>query len=322
MFKIAIIGAGQLGSRHLQGVKTTDLELSIEVVDSSNHSMKIAESRYNEIVENSYSKKICFLSSIDELSEELDLVIIATSSAPRFAITNELIQKKNVRNILFEKVLFQKEDDFYEVKKLLKENNIRSWINCPRRIYDFYNTIKKELSKNDNIIFTVVGGEWGLGSNSIHMIDIIAYLTGQTNYTLLTKGLNKKIYPSKRSGYVEFCGILSGTTEKGDIFNFISQENSSTTPLLSIVTHNKKFIIDEVNGFMDTFNDNRWDIQKIQVPYQSQLTGKVIENILSSKDPNLTTYDESMKLHLPFISSLLDFYNMITGDNSKNCPIT
>ncbi len=33
MSKIAIIGAGQLGSRHLQGLAKSDIKISIEVVE-------------------------------------------------------------------------------------------------------------------------------------------------------------------------------------------------------------------------------------------------------------------------------------------------
>ena len=322
MYTIAIIGSGQLGSRHLQGIKTANLELSIEVVDSNIESLNIAKYRYNEISENQFTKTVHFLSSIGELSNELDLVIIATSSTPRFAITRELIKKKKVRNILFEKVLFQNEEYFFEVKELLNTNSINAWVNCPRRIYDYFIDLKEVLKNETKIIFTISGGEWGLACNSIHFIDIIAYLTEQTQFSLHAEGLNKKVYSSKRSGYIEFCGILSGITERGDIFNFISQENSSATPLILIVSQNKKFIIDEAKGSMYSFSENRWVTTKIQVPYQSQLTGKMIENVLLNQDIKLTTYEESMKLHLPFISSLLDFYNSITRDNTKNCPIT
>ena len=321
MYKIAIIGSGQLGSRHLQGIKTTDLELSIEVVDSNSESLKTAEKRYNEVEDNQYNKKIRFLLSLDELSDELDLVIIATSSAPRYAITNELINKKNVRHIVFEKVLFQNETHFHEINNLLNSKKIKAWVNCPRRMYDYYNAIRETFKNDNKIIFNVSGGDWGLGCNSIHFIDIIAYITGQSEYSLLTNGLNRKIYPSKRQGYIEFCGVLSGVTKRGDFFNFISNENSTITPIITIINENKKFIIDEAKGFMVSFNKS-WNTQEVRVPYQSQLTGKVVEDILLNKDIKLTTFEESIKLHLPFISSLLDFYNSIEGNNSKNCPIT
>ena len=73
---------------------------------------------------------------------------------------------------------------------------------------------------------------------------------------------------------------------------------------------------------MASYIDNSWNTQAIRVPYQSQLSGKVTENILSNKNIKLTPYEESMKLHMPFISSLLDFYNFVSGNDAKNCPIT
>ena len=322
MYNIAIIGSGQLGSRHLQGIKTANLELSIEVVDSNIEALRIAEDRYNEIKGNQYIKNVSFLSSIDELRDRLDLVIIATGSAPRFTITKQLIERKHVDNIIFEKVLFQNEESFFAIEELLRNNGVNAWVNCPRRMFDYYKDIKRELNDADKLIITVSGGEWGLGCNSIHFIDIFSYLSKQTSYTLLTNGLNKKVYPSKRSGYIEFCGILSGITERGDIINLISQENSSITPLISIVSKNIKFVIDETNGFMTSFKDNSWETSKITVPYQSQLTGRLIEDVLLNKNSNITKYEESMNLHLPFITSILDYYNFLTGENSKNCPIT
>ena len=43
MKKIALIGAGQLGSRHLQGLAKSDLCLSIEVVEPFEGSKNIAK---------------------------------------------------------------------------------------------------------------------------------------------------------------------------------------------------------------------------------------------------------------------------------------
>ena len=52
MYNIAIIGAGQLGSRHLQGLKLAKLPIKIQVVDSSAESLAVAKSRYEEVVTN------------------------------------------------------------------------------------------------------------------------------------------------------------------------------------------------------------------------------------------------------------------------------
>ena len=42
MKTIAIIGAGQLGSRHLQALVAVDFPLTVQVVDPSNEALKIA----------------------------------------------------------------------------------------------------------------------------------------------------------------------------------------------------------------------------------------------------------------------------------------
>lgn len=48
MYKIAVIGAGQLGSRHLQGLKLSKLKSDIWVVDNNSNSLQIAQQRYEE----------------------------------------------------------------------------------------------------------------------------------------------------------------------------------------------------------------------------------------------------------------------------------
>lgn len=48
MYKIAVIGAGQVGSRHLQGFKLSKLKLDIWVVDNNSTSFQIVQQRYEE----------------------------------------------------------------------------------------------------------------------------------------------------------------------------------------------------------------------------------------------------------------------------------
>ena len=59
--KIAIIGAGQLGSRHLQGLAQCNFDISIEVVEPYDLSRETAKKRYEEIGHNNFVKKLIFL---------------------------------------------------------------------------------------------------------------------------------------------------------------------------------------------------------------------------------------------------------------------
>ena len=66
MYKIAVIGAGQLGSRHLQGLKLSKLKSDIWVVDNNSNSLQIAQQRYEEGEVNS-NQTIYYLQLIEQL---------------------------------------------------------------------------------------------------------------------------------------------------------------------------------------------------------------------------------------------------------------
>ena len=322
MHTIAIIGAGQLGSRHLQGLKTSQIEMKIEIVDTSEESLTVARERYEQLAENSHVSEIRFLKSINELSEEIDLVIIATGAAPRYTITKELIKQKKVKNILFEKILFQKIEDYIDIEELLTKNHIHSWVNCPRRMYGFYNELKERFSDSKQLIFNVSGGDWGLGCNSIHFIDCLAFLSGAKQFTINTSALDRATYASKRAGYIEFSGVLSAVSERGDVLSLISQRDANMVPIITIQSNKFSVLIDETNRLLHSLENGKWETKGIQVQYQSQLTGIAAEQILLHGTSQLTAFAESKSFHLAFIGPLLEFYNEIKSTDSKICPIT
>lgn len=125
MYHIAIIGAGQLGSRHLQGLKSARLPMHIQVVDSSQAALDTARERYEQIDANPQVVSIDYLPYIDNLHSELDLVIIATGSKPRAEILKELLQKKIVKNLLVEKVLFPDLHSYHTIRDLLHDKGLQ-----------------------------------------------------------------------------------------------------------------------------------------------------------------------------------------------------
>jgi len=322
MKTIAIIGAGQLGSRHLQGLKIVDFYVKIEVVDPSDVSLALARERYDQIPENSHVSEIYYLKSIKELSEELDLVIIATSAASRFEITKELIKLKRIKNILFEKVLFQRVEEYIEVEKILTNNQINAWVNCPRRMFGFYNELKNQFSDSKQLIFNVSGGDWGIGCNSIHFIDCLAFMSDDNQFTINVSNLDRIVYPSKRVGYKEFSGVITAVTKRGDIMTLISQKDSISPTIITIQNSILTVIIDETNGMLHRLENGEWTTEEIQIQFQSQLTGITAKQILIYGKTQLTTFTESKLLHLSFIAPLIEFYNDINQSDSEICPIT
>jgi hypothetical protein len=322
--KIVIIGAGQLGSRHLQGVAQSSFDISIEVVEPFESSRVIAEERYNQIKNRSKVEKIEFYDSIDKLSNDIDLAIVATSSDVRSKVIRELLSKKNVDNLVLEKVLFQTIEDYASIEQLLDKTNTRCWVNHPRRMFPVYKQLKQELQSANQISYNFQGGNWGLACNSLHFIDHLSYFADSTKLTLDGRFLDNKIYDSKRKGFIEFNGLLSGKVANHTLSLY---SNPAATPsIFSIVSDILIANIDEAKGILViSKKENNWEeeIRKEKIVYfQSELSSILIEDILISNKCLLPTFKEAMELHVPYIQCLLKKMDKINGKKNKLCPIT
>jgi predicted dehydrogenase len=324
MKKVVIIGAGQLGSRHLQGIAQSEIEIDIEIVEPFETSRKTAEERYYEIENRNNINSINFYSSIDELADNLDLVIVATGANVRFKVISELLEKKNVENLVLEKVLFQHIEEYEKTEKLLRDTNTKCWVNHPRRMFPVYAKLKELLKGSKQISYNFQGGNWGLGCNGLHFIDHLSFLVNSTNIKINNSQLDNKIYESWREGFVEFNGLLSGKIDN-HIFSIYS--NAESAPLLLTIVSDKlvaKFFEEEGKIELQ-LKENDWQKELIEekiIYFQSELSQVIVSNLLMNKSTLLPTYKESQELHIPFISSLIEHMNKIDKEEHKICPIT
>lgn len=317
MFKVAIIGAGQLGSRHLQGLKGAASPLAITVMDSSQESLKISNERFDAIPAVG-DKTINYATTIQELPTDLDLVIVATGSKPRASIVKALLDHSSVRYLVLEKVLFPVLDEYQEITKQINAKQVRCWVNCPRRMFGMYKHIKEMIDTSKPIYMTYANENWGLCCNAIHMIDIFLYLNGETTYTVETNWLNDNIEHSKRGGYIEMTGTLKVRTPKGNELTLISEDNFTGEKNYLIENGENMFTVSEGDGFW--LHDKNYEYA---MPYQSQLTGLLADELLKTGGCSLSPFDLSVAYHKPFIKAMLQKYNELTGnENNKLLPIT
>ena len=205
MYKILLIGAGQLGSRHLQGLLNVKLPISIDVVDPNISSIEIAKKRVLEIKYDYDNVFVNYFNSIDNISPNIDICIIATTANHRYEVIKKIITISKIKNLILEKILFQKQVEYELTAKLLKDNSMNCWVNCPRRIFSVYNELRQKITYNEKITLTLIGGEWGLACNSIHFIDLVCFLSDDYIFALDTAGLSD-IFESKRLGFYEVSG--------------------------------------------------------------------------------------------------------------------
>lgn len=327
MKNIAIIGVGQIGSRHLQGLTHIQNSINIELVEPQMKAQIIAKQRFDEMPPNSKIQTLKFCTKIKQLSPNLNLVIIATSSNARYRLTKELLESKQVQYIIFEKVLFQKYNEYDSMKKLLDIHNVKAWVNHPRRLFPFYHKYLDDFKSATLINYHVEGGLWALCSNSLHYIDHMMQLQKDLspNININTNNLNNTILDSKRENYLEVCGTLNGTIGNCD-FSLSCNDSLTSAPLINILSDTVKMTIDEVSGWARVATQkNRWKWEEYNdkiVYYQSELTGELVDIILTTGKSLLPTYEEAMLLHKPFIKVIQKKLNRLTDEELTLCPIS
>lgn len=317
MKRVAIIGAGQLGSRHLQGLKIARTEMDIWVVDSNKESLKVAKERF-DVVEGKTIKNIHYAESVESLPQNLDLVIIATGSKPRASIIKTLLAHSTVINLVLEKFLFTRLSDYDEIGLLLEERGGNCWVNCPRRMWPVYEEIKKLINPDKPVLMTNNGKDWGLCCNSIHNIDLWMYLAGDCSFVMDMSGVERQLVESKRPGYIELYGTERFVSENGDEM-ILGSYSEFEGPTIRIIKNDNKVIqVNETEGEW-FYNGKKYEAK---TPFQSSLTGELADEILETGTCKLTPYRLSVDYHKPYLKTVMNFVNKLQGVENDSCPIT
>jgi hypothetical protein len=312
---ILIVGAGQLGSRHLQAVAKVSEPLQIYVVEPNLANQKAAIERFKEI--DGYNRhRLEFLNGLP-VSGHFRFCVISTNSDVRFSLYIELLNRVKIDFYLLEKVLFQDIQD-YDINRY-PDPLPPTFVNCPRRIFDLYNWIKYEI-KEPIRSMTVNGANWGMGSNMIHFIDLASFFNASSQYDF------KKIEildlrASVREKFKEFDGSVQITFNGGcDLFvNSLAHLPESIE--IELDFEEKRLTILESRGEVHELNKATGDsvmIRQAKVPYQSELTNKVYDELMQLGTCKLTPFKDSLALHYNMINAL----NQVLKCENGICPIT
>ena len=320
---IAIIGGGNIGSRHLQAVARIDKPLNIFVVDPSVSSRDLAVERFHEI-DKSGIHELKMLEKIDQLPKKIEIVIVATNSVIRRQIVEELLDNSTVNYLILEKFLFTSLEDFDHIGALLKKRNIVTYTDCTRRVMKCYKELKDELKDASYVDMSVTGGNWGLGCNGIHMLDLFAFITDDDTFCVDVNMLDDRIYESKRKGYIEFCGRLTLKNKKG-MLSLTSFSDNNAPISMTIQSDRADIIISERKGKMvlsKLGENDKVETKDIDVLPTSVTTTVAVEDLIREGKCDLPTYEENTKLEKILLQAFLEKMNSITGEDNTVCQIT
>lgn len=321
---VLIVGAGQLGSRHLQGASQVKTKINLLVVDKSPSSIKNAIKRYGEMDFNPSIKNISYFNDLNEIRvNEIDLAIVATTADIRANIIVALNNQFAIKKIILEKILFQKESDYWLINNLIKINKITAWVNHPRRSFPFYKKLKKELELHNKYKMKVTGGSWGLACNGLHFIELISYLTERKELNLDTSHLESFLLESKRKGFYEVMGTIKGKIGEVDIELNCDQGDSPIEIEINSEFENL-YIYESHNKIINkNLKSNKINYKSKKILYnQSEITGVLIDSILNESKCDLPYFEDVMEQHLLFTKKIMQHINKHSTKEFDYCPIT
>jgi hypothetical protein len=324
MMQNLIIGAGQLGSRHLQGMlKFNRCKQVIYVVDPSAEALDISRFRAKEIEHN---QQIYFQQHWENIPKNLDLVIIATNADVREQIINQLFMVSEVNYLILEKVLFTDLMAYKRVSELLKTKSVKTWVNHPRRMSDSYLKLKQLIGHNSIGTYQVTGSNWGLGCNGLHFVDLFEFLSGSKIKNMDAEWIDSEILNSKRIGFVEFTGTIKGKLANGSVIQITSLREEPSAGTIAIFNSENRFIIQESGTAAIYYMKKSEAFKKNIIPFrmelQSSLTTKILNDLMISKSCNLPIFEDAKQTHELFMSTLLEVFNRTQKTNSHILPIT
>jgi hypothetical protein len=282
--KVGIVGAGNIGLRYLQGITKQFPNAEMVVIDRDS---RLTELKTMELGRTKYA------SSLNEISERLDLCVVATSCEQRLEIYRRCLEL-DPRYIVLEKYLFKSRGEFAESLSIARVPTfVNQWMFGTKA---FNSLIHEGISS-----VVVEGSNWGLACNSVHWIDLLKRALGISNLRAGKRSSIIEVFGSKRAGYEEVYGDwIFEDTDSTKSFRLIDYPSDGLRVGLTIKVDGEEYYFDykTVSGKGNTIS---------HFPYFSEQIGGIIEELLKCGTCCLPTLEESVSQHL-LVEDILDVH--------------
>jgi hypothetical protein len=220
--RLLLVGAGALGSRHLQSLVRMDaLEGPavgrIDLVEPSADAVATALARAAEAAGGRTLPAIATHRDLHGVEGRYDLAIVATGAAPRRAILEALLPKVELRLLVLEKFLYPNEADYAAADTLLA--GTPTIVHTPRSAWPGYAALARRHGLAERpFVLEATGSDFNLLSNAVHFLDLFRALGGLDAARIAIEAFapDGPARPAKRPGTVETTGALTARSARGD----------------------------------------------------------------------------------------------------------
>lgn len=326
MIKIIIAGCGQIGSRHLQALSELQESATIYLLDPSLESILTAEQRFYDAL-NDFKNPCKFSlirSKFNSLPSEVDIAIIATHSSIRASVIHDIYKYSTPKNLILEKFLFDKIDDYKRVNDLIELKKTSAWTNqwisssYPfKRIADWFD--------GKTIKIHVYAKEWGLACNCVHFIDFFDYMNDYKDLNIVNSNLDSEVSLSKRKGFFEFTGSISIGSPSGSSIMLESKKGAFDGTIKMKIESQEKvcnLIIFEDKLVCSFECEDSMRTETFKLPFQSNTTNHIVQDILVNNNSLLPTYKRSSYQHKLVFPIFENHLMSEHGQTERGCLVT
>lgn len=320
--RVIIAGCGNMGSFHMLSLCGLGDSCSFEVVESYAPSVEVAKGRISD-----FEGSVEWFDSIDEVGCESDLAIVATLATGRVDVIERLLEKGH-RRFLIEKVVCQSVAEYDRLLVLMDRYGAKGWVNCTRRYCEFYEGLASVLHEGDGpIVMNVKAGSIGLGCNAVHYLDLFGWLTGDfESLELDGRYVSAELLENRRgSDLCEFGGTITGRTERGDFVSISFLPDGDGEMSVSVAGGDVRAFANELSGrAVLAPREGGWEFgnREFRIPYTSEVTRVIAEEIFSTDSCRLPTVAESFVSHRELFSVFGSVAEGVNGRKVELCPIT
>jgi GFO/IDH/MocA oxidoreductase family protein len=317
--RIVVVGAGAIGARHVQAMARVTARIDLDIVDPVPAARHRAEA---PLVETGGLRhgRVRGVDRIEQIDGAPDLAIVATNSRERPDAVRALIAR-GARAMILEKVLFTSLADHDAIDGLLAEAGVGAWVNCPRAAFPRAARLK-ELVGGGPVHYRVEGEGWGLGCNLIHHLHEFWSLSGGGAVELDPSGLEPEIASSKRAGYVEFFGRMSGRSADSATFAATCVPGAASRRTVRIDAGDSQLTLSPQQT-LTIASGSKVTTEPYPATPQSELTAGYVDAILAGSDPGIPDYPSASNLHRVMLGAFLEHLRRVRGDDTiDECPVT
>lgn len=327
LWRVLIVGCGELGSRHLQAVSALADVGEIEIVEPRPEALQMGRERVEEVPDRNKTIEYRWLTSLQEVTRGGDLCVVATQADVRCQLVRDVAEKLDFSTFLVEKIVAQSVADYDALREFTERSGTRVWVNCKTRAHASHKHVKQCLDPQEPIVFTAVGGNQGLANNGIHAADLFAFYDGANHITGEGSRVDPRLHASKkRKGVFDLSGTLAGRSEKGSKFLLSFTADDNVPAYFSVLSPRYRAIVDDMTRtFYESTLDTGW--QWSQVPLEedmlvSNMTRQFVTDILRKNACELPTLAECYPAHKFILEELQPHFQKLMNTSDERCPVT